>query len=84
MALTSPSTEIAKNMLGIQRFARGYLTICDVIAGLVRTYISKTLLMQTGDGTSVRFYFAKIGVNECNRDFSPTTRKSCYKVRSNL
>src|SRR6266581_3747672 len=29
-------------------------------------------LTLSGDYTSLRFYFAKIVVNECNRDFSPT------------
>ncbi len=28
--------------------------------------------MKPGDNTSLRFYFAKIGVNERNRDVSPT------------
>jgi hypothetical protein len=34
---------------------------------------SRAQLMRTGDCTSLRFSFAKIGVNERNRDLSPTT-----------
>jgi len=32
--------------------------------------IDVTFSTPTGDNTTVRFFFAFLGVNECNRDFS--------------
>ncbi len=48
------------------------------LAGFKRIHRnSHTQLTRTGDYTSLRFYFAFFGVNECKRDLSPIVEQVC-------